>query len=130
VTSTYLLDTATLIWAATQPEKLSAEARKICASDGAHLMVSVVSLMELIVKVQKGKLSLAPDPLRWWNHNVSELGLSVLPLRQEHIEQLWTLPWVHRDPADRLLIAQAIAEGVPLVSPDEAIGQYPVEVFW
>lgn len=113
---THLLDSATLIWAVHAPEKLSAAARAICASRDTEPAVSVVSLMELIVKVQKGKLALSPDPIQWWKHYVAELGFSVLPL--------------HRDAADRLLIAQAMAEQIPLVSPDAAIRQYPVQAIW
>ena len=92
--------------------------------------MSVVSLMELIVKAGKGKLMLAPDPVRWWNDHLQRLGYSVIPLRQSHVERLWTLPPVHKDPADRLLIAQAIIEGIPLVTCDGSIGQYPVNVVW
>ena len=58
------------------------------------------------------------------------LGFLVLPLRQPHVERLWTLPWLHRDPADRLLIAQAIAEQIPLVTSDAAVRQYPVQAIW
>jgi PIN domain nuclease of toxin-antitoxin system len=86
--------------------------------------------MELIVKVRKGNLRLAPDPIRWWNEQVRALGFIVLPLRQTHVECLWTLPPLHKDPADRLLIAQAIAEAIPLVASDHAIQQYPVTVVW
>ena len=86
--------------------------------------------MELIVKVRKGKLRLPPDPIRWWEKHVRELGFPVLPLRQPHVEELWTLPPVHGDPADRLLIAQAIVEGIPLVTCDETIPKYPVKVVW
>jgi PIN domain nuclease of toxin-antitoxin system len=56
--------------------------------------------------------------------------VSVLSLRQTHVEVLWKLPLLHRDPADRLLIAQSLAEGIPLVSSDSAIGQYELEVIW
>jgi PIN domain nuclease of toxin-antitoxin system len=128
VSPSHLLDTATLIWAIDEPRKLSRLARKIC-SEG-DPAVSIISLMEMIVKAQKGKLGLVPDPVSWWNKNVRELGYSVLPLRQNHVEQLWALPPIHRDPADRLLIAQAIVERIPIVSCDGVIGQYSVTVVW
>jgi PIN domain nuclease of toxin-antitoxin system len=130
VNPTHLLDTATFLWAIHAPENLSATARDICVRSDTNPAVSVVSLMELIVKVRKGKLKLDPDPIQWWNHHVRELRFPVLPLRHLHVERLWTLPFVHRDPADRLLIAQAIAERIPLVASDEAIRQYPVKVLW
>jgi PIN domain nuclease of toxin-antitoxin system len=125
-----LLDTSTLIWAVHAPEHLSAHARNICTGRQMAPAVSVVSLMELIVKVQKQKLVLHPDPIQWWNHYIAQLGFSVLPLRQPHVERLWTLPLLHRDPADRLLIAQAIAEQIPLVTSDAAVRQYPVQAIW
>jgi PIN domain nuclease of toxin-antitoxin system len=130
VNPTHLLDTSTLIWAVTAPEKLSQKARKICTSHETRPCVSVVSLMELIVKAGKGNLRLSPDPIQWWNDHVRRLGFSVLPLRQPHVERLWTLPPVHRDPADRLLIAQAIAEDIPIVACDETIRQYAVTAVW
>jgi len=86
--------------------------------------------MELIVKVQKGKLRLGPDPVNWWNEYARKLGFQVMLLRQTHVEQLWSLPRVHGDPADRLLVAQAMAEGIPLITSDEMIRQYPVQIAW
>jgi PIN domain nuclease of toxin-antitoxin system len=130
VNPTHLLDTSTLIWAVSAPDELSRKARKICTSHEAYPAVSVVSLMELIVKAQKGKLQLAPDPIQWWNDHARRLGFLVLPLRQPHVERLWTLPSVHRDPADRLLVAQAIVENIPLVACDDALRQYPLTVIW
>ena len=127
---THLLATSTLIWAVDAPEKLSTHATTSCTSRETRPAVSVVSLMELIVKAQKGKLKLSPDPVQWWNDQVRRLGFLVLPLRQPHVECLWALPPIHRDPADRLLIAQAIVEGIPLVGCDDAIRQYPVTVVW
>lgn len=75
-----------------------------------------MSLTELIVKAQHGKLRLLPDPIRWWNDHLRILGFSVLPLRQNHVECRWMLPAIHGDPAHLLLIAQAVAC-------DEAIGK-------
>jgi PIN domain nuclease of toxin-antitoxin system len=127
---THLLDTATILWAVNEPERLSASARQVCSLATLNPAVSVVSLMELIVKQARNKIALHPDPVQWWNRHVRQLGFIVLPLRQVHVERLWTLPLVHRDPADRLLIAQALAEGIPIVSSDSTIGQYQLEVIW
>jgi PIN domain nuclease of toxin-antitoxin system len=112
------------------PEHLSAPVRDILASRDAVPAASVVSLMELIVKAQKQKIALAPDPVGWWRLYVRELNLAILLLKQSHVERLWDLPVIHRDPADRLLMAQALAEGLTLVSPDQVIQQYPVNVLW
>jgi len=86
--------------------------------------------MELIAKVQKGKLKLDPDPVQWWNRYVRLLGFFVLPLRPRHIEKLWGLPRLHHDRTSRLLIAQAMAEGIPLVSSSVAVRQYSLDVVW
>ena len=86
--------------------------------------------MELIVKSQKGHLQLAPDPLQWWNSNIRLYCFSVLPVQQYHVERLWGLPRIHKDPGDRLLAAQALAEGIPLVTSDSNSHQYPVETIW
>jgi PIN domain nuclease of toxin-antitoxin system len=112
------------------PKRLSTVAFDICRSRELNPSVSVISLMELILKAQKGRLILDPDPLQWWKRNLKFLGYSVLPVRQSHVEELWSLPFHHKDPSDRLLIAQAIAEGIPLVTSDSTIRQYPVETIW
>jgi PIN domain nuclease of toxin-antitoxin system len=130
VSVSHLLDTSTLLWAVSAPENLSETARRICTASDAEPAVSAVSLMELIEKAQKRKLKLDPDPVQWWNYHVRLLGFSVLPLRPRHVEKLWLLPQLHPDLADRLLIAQALAEGIPLVSGDPAMRQYSVDVVW
>jgi PIN domain nuclease of toxin-antitoxin system len=130
VSASHLLDTTTLLWAVSAPENLSATARRICTAADAEPAVSAVSLMELIDKVQKGKLKLDPDPVAWWNHHVRLLGFPVLPLRPRHVEKLSMLPLSPLDMAGRLLIAQAMAEGIPLISSGAAMRQYSVEVVW
>jgi PIN domain nuclease of toxin-antitoxin system len=130
VSASHLLDTATLLWAVAAPENLSDTARRICSARDAEPAVSAVSLMELIEKAQNKKLKLDPDPIQWWNHHVRLLGFFVLPLRPRHVEKLWLLPGLHSDLADRLLIAQALAEGIPLVSGDPSMRQYSVDVVW
>jgi PIN domain nuclease of toxin-antitoxin system len=130
VNPTHLLDTSIFLWAVDSPEKLSSAAQMICQRGDLNPCVSVISLMELIVKSQKGHLQLTPDPLQWWDNSVKLYGFAVLPVRQNHVQRLWALPRIHKDPADRLLIAQAIAEGIPLVTSDDTIRQYPVEAIW
>ena len=130
MSASHLLDTATLVWAVSAPEKLSDAARRICSAGDAEPAVSAVSLMELIDKVQKGKIKLDPDPVQWWNCNVRLLGFSVLPLRHRHVEKLWKMPPLPCGSTGRLLIAQAMAEGIPLVSSGTAIRQYALDVVW
>ena len=130
MTATHLLDTTTLLWAVSAPENLSDTARRICTAADSEPAVSAVSLMELVDKVQKGKLKLDPDPVEWWHSQIRLLGYPVLPLRPRHVEKLWNLGGNGGCMATRLLIAQAIAEGIPLVSPVPAPCSCTVEVVW
>ena len=126
---TYLLDTSTFLWAATEPAKLSRRARRICESQREQLVVSVVSLWELVVKCGTGALRIAsldrtlPD----WT---ARLGARVLSVEAAHAYAAYALPPIHRDPFDRLLVAQAIAEDLPLLTSDERIRQYPARCVW
>lgn len=75
----------------------------------------------------KGKLIEVGDPLSWWQAALSDFAATALPLRSEHVAEIWNLPAIHQDPFDRALIAQAIAEGLKLVTTDAVIGQYAGE---
>jgi PIN domain nuclease of toxin-antitoxin system len=123
----YLLDTSTFIWALVDSERLSAKARK--ALRAGPLVLSVVSYWEVVIKVQKGTLKVA-DPVNWWSRAIEMLGGDVLSIRTAHISVLAGLPDIHRDPFDRMLIAQASAENLALLACDEQFSQYPVRVFW
>lgn len=122
-----LADTHTLVWALAEPERLSSRARKTLAS--AEVVSSAASLWELILKVGK-KGALVPQPVRWWDKNVTGNGIQVISIRAEHIARLEQLPGLHRDPFDRILVAQAIAEEVALVSKDSTLAGYGVRVIW
>ena len=123
----YLLDTSTLIWALAGSERLSARARK--ALNAGPLVLSVVSYWEVVIKAQKGTLKIA-DPVNWWSRATEMLGGDILSIRTAHISVLAGLPDIHKDPFDRMLIAQASAEGLALVASEEQFGQYPVRVLW
>ena len=123
----YLLDTSTLIWALADSERLSKKARK-ALNDG-PLVLSVVSYWEVVMKAQKGTLKIA-DPVNWWSRASEMLGGDILSIRTAHISVLAALPDIHRDPFDRMMIAQATAEGLTLIASDEVFGQYPLKVLW
>jgi PIN domain nuclease of toxin-antitoxin system len=127
VTGPYLLDTNTLIWAAASPGRLSAPARK--AVNTGPLVLSVVSFWEIVIKARKGTLDVA-DPVSWWSRAAAALGGEILSIRAAHVSALAALPAIHKDPFDRMLIAQAAAEGLALVSSDELIGKYAAKVVW
>jgi PIN domain nuclease of toxin-antitoxin system len=123
----HLLDTSTLLWAMGAPERLSRRARLLV--DAGENVVSVGSYWEIVIKAQKGLLSI-PDPATWWQRATGLVAARVLPIRVSHVSALAALPPIHRDPFDRILIAQAIAEGLQFVTNDEPISEYPVQTVW
>jgi PIN domain nuclease of toxin-antitoxin system len=123
----YLLDTSTLIWALVGSERLSTKART--ALKAGPLVLSVVSYWEVVIKAQKGLLKIA-DPANWWSRGTEIIGGDILSIRAAHISVLAGLPDIHKDPFDRMLIAQASTEGLALLTSDEMFDQYPVKVVW
>lgn len=117
----YLLDTNAALLALTDPAKLSPEARAALQT-GPNLL-SVVSYWEVLLKSMKGKLQVG-DPRAWWMEALDQLAATPLLLRPEHLGVVYTLPPLHTDPFDRVLIAQAIAEQSELVTTDREIAQY------
>src|SRR5712691_8842355 len=124
---TRLPDTSTLLWALGTPERLSPRARR--RVDAGENIISVASYWEVVIKAQKGLLTIA-DLASWWRRATELLAARVLPIRASHVTALAALPTLHKDPFDRILIAQAIAEGVDFVTNDEPIGEYAVRTVW
>ena len=125
----YLLDTAAFYWAMVEPEKLSRKARRICENTGAQRVISTTSLWELAVKCSIGSMRIRDldTTLPAW---VDNLQARVLPVEAAHVYTLYGLPLVHRDPFDRMLIAQAKFENLTLVTNDENIQRYDIEWVW
>jgi PIN domain nuclease of toxin-antitoxin system len=119
-----LLDTHVLLWAVAEPHRLN-EATRLLVTTGQY-SVSVASLWELMNKREKKDAPLK-DPVAWWNDYVVRPHTRVLSIRVPHVLYLERLPWHHRDPYDRILIAQAAVERMPLVTSDAQIRQYAVE---
>lgn len=124
-----LLDTHALLWAALEPERLGARARALLISEGGHF-VSIVSCWELAIKCGAGKLRLPMGAVEFAQQSVSHLGLTWLPVTLDHIRRLQQLPPYHRDPFDRMLIAQALAEQMPMITADREFARYGLEVIW
>ncbi len=124
---THLPDTSTLLWALGTPERLSPRARR--RVDAGENIISVASYWEVVIKAQKGLLTIV-DLASWWRRATELLAARVLPIRASHVTALAALPMLHKDPFDRILIAQAIAEGVDFVTNDEPIGEYAVRTVW
>ena len=125
--SAHLLDTSTLLWALGDPERLSPRARRLV--DAGENVVSVASYWEVVIKTQQGLLSIADLPT-WWRRATDLTAARVLQIRASHITALAALPMIHRDPFDRILIAQAVAEGLGFVTNDGMVSHYPVQTMW
>ncbi|MFN0104432.1 MAG: type II toxin-antitoxin system VapC family toxin [Bryobacteraceae bacterium] len=122
-----LVDTHTLVWALSEPELLSEEARRALAAS--EVVASVASLWELLLKRGKPGALLA-EPLPWWDKFVIRAGIQVIGIRQTHVMALGHLPDHHRDPFDRILVAQAMVEKAALVSKDGGLAVYGITVVW
>lgn len=125
-----LLDTHTFLWLDTAPERLSPLAYAACADPSNALYLSVVSAWEIQIKSQLGRLHLDLPLAEMIDAQCAANGLAVLSVELAHVYRLERLPLHHNDPFDRLLLAQAQAEGMALVSADGKIGPYDVAVIW
>src|SRR5262249_49406416 len=124
-----LLDTHTFIWWDSHPGKLSAPALAFLQDPASTVLFSVVSVWEMLIKLQLGKLTLSA-PLANILAQQQANGIQVLPVTLAHVLGLENLPTPHKDPFDRLLVAQANAEGAVLVTADPIFAQHPVKVLW
>jgi PIN domain nuclease of toxin-antitoxin system len=119
-----LLDTLALIWWMSDDERIGPQARALIADPGNDVLISVVSLWEIVVKLRVGKLEADIQEIAG---ACESSGFIPLDVRLDHLRQLATLPMHHRDPFDHLLIAQAITEGAALVTDDRHAARYPVQ---
>lgn len=126
----YLLDTHTFIWWDSKKVKLSQKVLKICQNLENTLILSVASVWEMQIKSQLGKLTLKVPLSTIIENQVDSNNLQVLPIQLPHILALENLPHHHRDPFDRLLIAQANVENAAILSRDPLLSQYHVKVVW
>ena len=118
-----LLDTHILLWAAGEPEKLSGSARDILTKDENYLFFSAASIWEIVIKLRLGREDFKVDPYRLRKMLVAH-GYTELPVTAEHALKVDSLPLLHKDPFDRILIAQARSEGMLLLSRDASVFQY------
>ena len=123
-----LLDKHTLLWALTDESKLSERVRKLLPTASAWL--SVASIWEILIKTQSGRLPLPRPTGPFIMSRLIANGVQILPVTADHALRVESLPDHHRDPFDRMLIAQSLEEGLPLVTADRAFAQYPVELIW
>jgi PIN domain nuclease of toxin-antitoxin system len=120
-----LLDTHTLLWTLKEPERLAAHAVTAIAAEDSRVFVSVVSPWELAIAEARGRLNTPGDIEVHLDRNRFEL----LPVTLRHIDLIRSMAHLHKDPFDRMLIAQAQIEGLTLVTSDREIRRYPVSIF-
>jgi PIN domain nuclease of toxin-antitoxin system len=116
----YLLDTHVVLWLLAKPDLVPATVRDELAPGNVRLLVSAVSAMEVATKSRLGKLDGAVL-VATWGARMAELAAEALPLAAEHALLAGSMAWDHRDPFDRMLVAQALVEGLTLVTADPAV---------
>jgi PIN domain nuclease of toxin-antitoxin system len=123
-----LLDTQCWLWMAAAPERLSAKARALVENTDHDLLVSAASAWEIAIKHGLGKLRLPEPPERYVPKRMTALGTLPLAIEPDHALRVSALPPHHRDPFDRLLVAQAQIEGVSILTADPVLARYDVRV--
>jgi len=124
-----ILDTHAFLWALAGDARMSRQARDIFAGS-ADLSVSIASVWEILIKVQSGKLNFPRPAGPYLLSKLAENSIKMLSISIDHLLALERLPMHHRDPFDRMLIAQSMEEGWPIVTADPAFKQYPIRVIW
>ena len=126
-----LVDTHVLLWwASSRGSRLSEPVQQLLADGTTDVSVSMASVWEIAIKAGTGRLQLPDAVERYIPDRLMRHGFDLLPIELSHALHAGSLPRIHGDPFDRMLIAQAQVEGLPLVTADPAIGQYDVEVIW
>ncbi len=125
-----LLDTHLLIWVFDGPDRISARANAVLREERNELLWSAVGTAELAIKVRQGKLKVKGTLESYLQDRRAELGFVHLPVEHRHALATADLPLFHGDPFDRLLVAQAKVEGIPLVTSDTVLRKYGIEVIW
>jgi len=125
-----LLDTHAFLWAIAEPDKLSRRARTAISDSRNDIVLSTVSLWEITLKVEAGKLRL-PASQGYFEGHMEQLGVKeLLDVTPRHVYALLVLPPLHKDPFDRLLVAQAMSEDLTLLTADAVIRGYPLKTAW
>ncbi len=126
----YLLDTHTFLWWIIDDPQLSSRVRALMRGADAEIFFSAASAWEISIKAQLGRIAFQGDPTDVIPQQIAANGFVSLPIEVRHTLQAYKLPLLHRDPFDRMLVAQALLEDLPLLTTDPAITQYPVSCIW
>lgn len=125
-----LLDTSSFLWFISGNELLSPTARQLISDSDNQLFLSTASLWEIAIKVSVGKLTLTQPFAKLFPGQLLANDVVLLPISLDHAARIIDLPFHHRDPFDRMLIAQAMVEDLPLISPDSILARYPIKLIW
>lgn len=125
-----LLDTQALLWIRSDHPDLTARAKSAYSNPANDLFVSIASFWEITTKKSLGKIELAVPLNEFFSSTFTLLGISLLPLNLDHLLRLEELPLHHRDPFDRILIAQALQEGMRVLGNDSSFDEYGVRRIW
>ncbi len=125
-----ILDTHTLLWLVDRPKKLPVNVSSFCEDENNELYISIASFWELSIKMSIGKIELGEKALYRLKHWCDENTVKILPISLPHCDQVQALPFHHRDPFDRLIIAQAICDRLSVVTIDEHFPKYDISVIW
>jgi PIN domain nuclease of toxin-antitoxin system len=125
-----LLDTHAFLWWVTDDDRLSTAGRASIGASENEVFLSAVSAWEIITKVRIGRLPIAEPVDGFIARHLDENAFQPLSITMRHTFALQTLPDLHRDPFDRMLVAQALTEAMPLVTGDRAVRAYPVSTIW
>ncbi len=125
-----LLDTHVFLWWINDDPRMSERARRVISDEGNDLLFSAASGWEIAIKAGLGRLRVTGDLAPYLTEQLSRNAIGVLPVHLSHALRVHALPGHHRDPFDRLLVAQALVEDVPLASGDPEVSRYPVEIIW
>jgi PIN domain nuclease of toxin-antitoxin system len=125
-----LIDSNVLLWSFSDRKRLTPKVLQLIEDDTNDLIVSQASIWEIAIKVAKGTLMIPGSSVRSLLDQIEMTGMSILSIENSHILRMEKLPFHHRDPFDRIIVAQAIEEGLPILASDEDIPLYAVTVIW
>jgi len=125
-----LLDTHTALWMVNEYEKLSPSAKALLLNEDNALFISIASLWEIAIKVSIGKLSELDGGVNVLLSNMERMPIEILSVTTDHIRIVESLPFIHRDPFDRMLIATAISNDMTILTADSNIPEYNVSCIW
>jgi PIN domain nuclease of toxin-antitoxin system len=125
-----LIDTSCWLWSLTEPEHLNKRAEDLISDPGQALFLSSASSWEIAIKASLGKLQLPEPPEKYIPRRMAAFGILGLPVEHSHALRVFALPPHHRDPFDRILIAQAQIEGMTILTADRSFAKYDVKTIW